>query len=267
MQTNTATVYFDICDNAISGTIPLSIARTNAFVSLSYNPFLVGPAPAGLAIWTGNCGFNYQGTSVGLDEPLSSILDRVSAAIDPSSAVLTSWGLSSQPCAPYSGQPGGTTAAATSRNGYGASFLGVTCINGGTGGISSLSLINVGLNGSVPYDLARLRTLVTLDISRNLLVGSLPQNWGNNITWRTGFASSPGFDSLNTLNLWSNSISGPVPPNLGLISLGVLPTANLCDNLVRPRSRCLSRACPPARLRPLRCRRARPTVLQSVHWP
>lgn len=170
----------DICDNSFSGTIPSAWAMASAYISLSYNVPLVGSPPNGLAIWTGNCGYNYQGTSVGLDTSMGPLMNLIGAALDPAGAVIGgtltgSWQLSSQPCPPFAGQPGSLVNGVQARRGYGGSFTGVTCGNTATsGGITQIILAQrtPALAGIVPYELSLLRTLTYLDLSRNVLTGA-----------------------------------------------------------------------------------------------
>ena len=68
-----ATLYLSMCDNLLSGTLPAAWTAASSvllppYVSLSYNPYLFGPAPTASAvvIWTAHCGYNYLGSSIGL---------------------------------------------------------------------------------------------------------------------------------------------------------------------------------------------------------
>jgi len=49
------------------GTLPTNLSAIS-YVSLSYNPLVVGPLPTRFTLWTGPyCGLYLQGTSIGLD--------------------------------------------------------------------------------------------------------------------------------------------------------------------------------------------------------
>ena len=124
-----------IHDNAFSGTVPTAYTALS-WVSLAYNPALVGALPTGftsskLFAWSGNqngfysmayayansdvygCGPSLNnpgygtgylyGTSIGLDRPLVQILLAIKAAVDPRGAVLSSWNTTHlQVCRPWS---------------------------------------------------------------------------------------------------------------------------------------------------------------------
>lgn len=226
------------------------------FFAYQFNPLLTGPpVGAGPTAWGGVCGgfSGGYGTSIGLDEPMIFILRNISAALDPMGALLPSWRTPTlQPCGAYGGQPGGTLQGTTgyyARLGFGVTFAGVTCTNsGGMGGVSSVALRNVGLNGSVPYELVKLRTATTFDLSYQFLTGTLPQAWGQQIQW-TSFSASAGFDSVTSLVVAQNSISGQLPPLLGSIGGGSPGALHVCDNLVRRRDTAAER---PRRLAPRR---------------
>lgn len=78
----------------------------------------------------------------------------------------------------------------------------------------SLWLENVGLQGTLPPELAFLTGLEELQLTNNELIGSIPPQWFWNdkdtlITWQT---------TLQKLFLKNNTISGTVPPDIGLAS-------------------------------------------------
>jgi hypothetical protein len=124
-----------VFDNQFSGTVPSSYASLS-WLALAYNPGLIGSLPvavgsaklrannatsfvacaSGAAPMSGTgCLF---GTSMGLDLPLTSILQDIRAAMDPA-GVLSSWNASRlQPCPPYTGQP-------SSSPGYGSWWAGL----------------------------------------------------------------------------------------------------------------------------------------------
>jgi hypothetical protein len=208
-------VQLSVYDNLLSGTLPSSYASLS-WVALAYNPQLVGPlpiafaavktklyawsayygthSPAANALTSGTYGaaLSYgtgvlYGTSIGLDRPLVSILRDVQAALDPSGAVLKSWGAAHwQPCAPWVSSNGANPNQNVSTPGYGRSWSGVTCsewdalpisATSELGGASALTLTSVGLAGSLPVQLRELRTAGTIALTRNLLSGSVPSCW------------------------------------------------------------------------------------------
>lgn len=68
-----------------------------------------------------------------------------------------------------------TAAAAAFPPGGGAPpWKGITCSNGA---ITQLALPNLGLAGTLPPQLAALRSLVQLDLSGNAFEGSIPSAW------------------------------------------------------------------------------------------
>ncbi|KAL3635732.1 hypothetical protein CASFOL_020279 [Castilleja foliolosa] len=61
---------------------------------------------------------------------------------------------------------------------------------------------NILINGSIPDSLCQLKSLQTLDLSKNHLSGNLPDCWGN-------------FESLDIARLSSNQFSGDIPNSIG----------------------------------------------------
>ncbi|KAL3635790.1 hypothetical protein CASFOL_020337 [Castilleja foliolosa] len=61
---------------------------------------------------------------------------------------------------------------------------------------------NMLMNGSIPDSLCQMKSLETLDLSKNRLSGNLPDCWGN-------------FEILYTLSLSSNQFSGDIPNSIG----------------------------------------------------
>ncbi|KAL3635739.1 Pyruvate dehydrogenase complex component E2 1 [Castilleja foliolosa] len=61
---------------------------------------------------------------------------------------------------------------------------------------------NMMINGSIPDSLCQMKSLETLDLSKNRLSGNLPDCWGN-------------FESLDTARLSSNQFSGDIPNSIG----------------------------------------------------
>ena len=207
-----ASLGVSVFDNQLVGTIPPSYTALS-WMTLSYNPGLVGTLPSGFApsstvtklrAWSGYNGLYYTaaqalssaslgaaptygsgilfGTSIGLNRPLASILTDVKAGLDPT-GVLTSWNSSlTQPCPPWLSGNTNPGQSATSP-GYGRSWTGVTCgewdgaVSTSTpnlGGARTLTLNGLGLRGTLPVSLASLASLTLLDVSRNALSGSLP---------------------------------------------------------------------------------------------
>ncbi|GFP85879.1 probable LRR receptor-like serine/threonine-protein kinase at2g16250 [Phtheirospermum japonicum] len=94
-----------------------------------------------------------------------------------------------------------------------------------------LDLRSCSINGSIPFTLGNLISLVELYLSHNNLTGSIPARLGN-------------LSSLADLDLGFNSLSGPVPPDLsGLRNLSRMIIGSnflsgpLPDNLFPPLSR------------------------------
>ncbi|KAL3635749.1 hypothetical protein CASFOL_020296 [Castilleja foliolosa] len=61
---------------------------------------------------------------------------------------------------------------------------------------------NMLINGSIPDSLCQMKSLETLDLSKNRLSGNIPDCWGN-------------FESLYTARLSSNQFSGDIPNSIG----------------------------------------------------
>jgi hypothetical protein len=127
-------------------------------------------------------------TSLGLSQPLWVLLRQAAAALDPSGALLPSWRLGIQPCAPYA-----NPAQSSSSPVYGRSWTGVSawCQDGGwssgswqrcttsytptsIGAVNAIVLNSLGLNGTLPALLSQVSSLTFIDVSRNVLTGTLP---------------------------------------------------------------------------------------------
>jgi hypothetical protein len=186
-----------------------------SWLAASYNPGLYGAWPNGLSpqgyassVYTATVSsFSYSattdatgnsapgagtgcftGTSLGLDSPMYVTLATIAAALDPSGALLPSWRVGWQPCKPYTPQNSSSPM-------YGRSWVGVSgnCLDGAfaanawqrcssntlyaLGGVQMLVLNSLGLNGTLPVALRELRTLTTLSVWNNSLVGSIPPVW------------------------------------------------------------------------------------------
>jgi hypothetical protein len=160
-----------LCTNLFQGTVPASYANFNN-LALCQNPLLVGTIPAGTTLWP-VCSYYLRGTSIGLDRPLPYILSDIKSALVDSGNQLASWNTSVtlQVCS------GSGTAGYQS---YGAAtWAGLTCRDYASpatfyANAYSLGLRNYGLAGSVATQLQQLRTFTSIDLSYNLLAGTLP---------------------------------------------------------------------------------------------
>ena len=74
-----------------------------------------------------------------------------------------------------------------------------------------LLLQNNLVNGSIPNSLCKIETLAVLDLSKNLLLGNIPDCWGDN---------AKGGGGCIEINLSYNKLTGVIPSSLGnLVSL------------------------------------------------
>ena len=201
-----------------------------SFLAASYNPSLYGTWPSSLSVgvYTGTqygvsgyggvtgtgpsnvptngagCSF---GTSLGLSAPMYTILQAAAAALDPSGTLLPSWRTLWQPCPPYKNNVLQNSSSVM----YGRSWAGVVCQDSSAcnpttmvGGVSQLWLNWLGLNGSVPAVLGQMSTLSFVDVSRNVLAGTLPPELGN--------------ISHLQLSVVDNNITGTVPSSYSSLS-------------------------------------------------
>jgi hypothetical protein len=160
-----------LCTNLFQGTVPASYARFN-LLSLCQNPLLVGTIPTGTSLWS-VCSYYLRGTSIGLDRPLPYILSDIKSTLVDSGGWLATWNtsLALQVCS------GSGTAGYQS---YGAStWAGVSCNDYASPATFylnayTLGLRNFGLAGSVAQQLQELRNFNGIDMSYNLLSGTLP---------------------------------------------------------------------------------------------
>ena len=225
---------------------------------MSYNPSLYGAWPSGLqpagfasATWTGagnyytssgyfsytpavisdNSGGNtvtsgtgcVMATSLGLSQPLWALLQQAAASLDPSGALLSSWRVGIQPCAPYTNPPQSSSSPV-----YGRSWAGVSawCQDGGwsaggwqrcttsytatsIGAVNAIVVNSLGLNGTLPAMLSQVTSLTFIDVSRNVLTGTLPPELANIST------------SLR-LSVFDNNLTGTVPSAYSVNSVGKL---------------------------------------------
>jgi len=81
--------------------------------------------------------------------------------------------------------------------------------------VTSISLINNNLTGTLPSSIGNLKNLQTLSLYSNKITGTLPSSIGN-------------LKNLQTLSLYSNTLSGTLPSELG--ELTNLSTLFICCN-------------------------------------
>ena len=113
---------------------------------------------------------------------------------------------------------GGAVAALNNPLGYSAAGTSALAQNSALiGGISVLSMMGLGLTGTMPLALRELRTATVILVSRNLLSSTLPSSWGQIVSW-TNFAPSRGFDACVLLDVGQNALMGTLPATVGLIS-------------------------------------------------
>lgn len=114
------------------------------------------------------------------------------------------------------------------------SWSGVTCAPQ-TDSVISLVLPNTHLMGSIPNNFSHLQHLHVLDLSNNLINGTLPVSLYNmlrnlrvlNLSHNYLFGSVPsGFDNIEILDLSSNFFSGTLPLDFGGFKLNYLNLSN-----------------------------------------
>ncbi|KAJ9560803.1 hypothetical protein OSB04_005963 [Centaurea solstitialis] len=95
----------------------------------------------------------------------------------------------------------------------------VTCgaQNGSTCNIISINLKGQNLSGTLPSELVKLRYLQNIDLTRNVLTGTIPPEWGS-------------MEQILIISLLANRINGSIPKELGNIT--TLTTLNVEDNLM-----------------------------------
>jgi Leucine-rich repeat (LRR) protein len=86
------------------------------------------------------------------------------------------------------------------------------------GYVAEIRWPGMGLSGSMPHEFGLLRSLVTLDLSRNKLAGTIPG----------AFGTEGGLSWLRELDLSRNMLTGPLPA--GFRALGELQTLDLSYN-------------------------------------
>jgi Leucine rich repeat len=113
-------------------------------------------------------------------------------------------------------------------------FSGITCgsILGTSsyGRVTDISLVNLGLIGTIPESLSNLRNLIHFDMSDNSIYGTIPSSlglWSSQITCiriskNSLVGSIPStfgrLSSLEVLSLESNLLNGKIPTSLGYLS-------------------------------------------------
>lgn len=173
-----------------NGLQPAGFYSASYYTSGSYFAYSAGitdPSTANMPTAGTGC---FTGTSLGLDSPMYVTLRTIAAALDPSGTQLPSWRTGWQPCKPYA-----TPAQNSSSLMAGKSWAGVGsyCVDGAfaggqwqtcsssqvyaLGGVQMLVLNSLGLSGTLPVALRELRTLTTLSVWNNSLVGSIPPEW------------------------------------------------------------------------------------------
>jgi hypothetical protein len=148
------------------------------------------------------------GTSLGLNRSMISILRDVQPAVDPTNVALRlSWGGAHlQPCAPWSSGLAANPGQLNTSTGYGRAWRGVTCADwdGSTivatakySGLSDLDIDGLGMVGTIPVALCELFPSMTfLDLSENMLVGSLPSCFGQQSATVSGRFALSVFDNM-----------------------------------------------------------------------
>eukprot|EP00249_Psilotum_nudum_P021800 c28253_g1_i2 orf=325-2145(+) len=89
-----------------------------------------------------------------------------------------------------------------SSNGFICNFVGVTCWHVGENKVFSLALPAAGLTGRFPHGLSNCSSIQQLDLSDNLIEGSIPSDICEQMPY------------LTTLDLSQNNLNGTIPVNL-----------------------------------------------------
>eukprot|EP00249_Psilotum_nudum_P028963 c39009_g1_i1 orf=2-496(-) len=89
-----------------------------------------------------------------------------------------------------------------SSNGFICNFAGVTCWHYGENKVFSLALPSAGLTGRFPQGLSNCSSIQQLDLSVNLIVGSIPSDICQQMPY------------LTTLDLSQNNLTGTIPVSL-----------------------------------------------------
>ena len=186
----------------------------------SYSPTTISDVNGGNTVTAGTgC---VMATSLGLRQPLWALLQQAAASLDPSGALLSSWRVGIQPCAPYT-----NPAQSSSSPVYGRSWTGVSawCQDGGysagswqrcttsytptsIGAVNAIVLSSLKLNGTLPCALSGLTSATLIDLSNNSLTGYLPPSYSS-------------LTAMTVLKAWNNQLLGSIPYTYGACLLQV----------------------------------------------
>ncbi len=164
--------------NALSGRLPLSLARLGLVVFHYSETDLCAPSDAAFSQWLSGIS-SHEGTGVQC-APLSD-RDRLIALYEATDG------------------PGWTTSTGWLSDSPLGSWHGVAV--DGDGGVVRLALPDNALTGWIPVELAGLARLTDLSLSGNSLTGVIPPGLGN-------------LAGLQRLDLDDNALTGPIPPEL-----------------------------------------------------
>ncbi|XP_024964189.1 probable leucine-rich repeat receptor-like serine/threonine-protein kinase At3g14840 [Cynara cardunculus var. scolymus] len=138
--------------------------------------------------------------------------DEVEALRDIGRKLRTDWDFNEDPCG-GTGNWGVVTNNTFENN--------VSCSSNVTNcNIVTISLKGQNLQGTLPPELVKLRYLQILDLTRNLLSGNIPPEWGS-------------MEQIVNISLLANRLNGSIPKELGNIT--TLKTLNVEDNLMSGR--------------------------------
>nr|XP_043636798.1 inactive LRR receptor-like serine/threonine-protein kinase BIR2 [Erigeron canadensis]XP_043636799.1 inactive LRR receptor-like serine/threonine-protein kinase BIR2 [Erigeron canadensis] len=114
--------------------------------------------------------------------------------------------------------------------GYMCTFIGIECWHPNENRVLNIRLPNLGLKGMLPIELAECTSMTGLDLSGNLLYGTLPTNISKILPFVTYLdLSANNFSGqipqnlancsyLNVLKLDNNHFSGQIPVGLGRLT-------------------------------------------------
>ncbi|KAK8517903.1 hypothetical protein V6N12_016739 [Hibiscus sabdariffa] len=124
--------------------------------------------------------------------------------------------------------------------GYICRFTGIDCWHPDENRILNIRLSDMGLEGEFPHGIVKCKSMTGLDLSSNMLYGSIPPNISMLIPYVTSLdLSSNNFSGvipinlsncsfINILNLDRNNLTGLIPPELTL--LGRMKTFSVANN-------------------------------------
>ncbi|KAL4366316.1 hypothetical protein GQ457_05G004280 [Hibiscus cannabinus] len=119
-------------------------------------------------------------------------------------------------------------------------FTGIDCWHPDENRVLNIRLSDMGLEGEFPHGIVKCKSMTGLDLSSNMLYGSIPPNISMLIPYVTSLdLSSNNFSGvipinlsncsfINILNLDRNNLTGLIPPELTL--LGRMKTFSVADN-------------------------------------